>query len=271
MLKRWTALLCLGLLVFSTASGQNKALKLVLVTNADTANYSFSDEKAEAAFESALRQKLIEGGHTVLDASQLASNQERTLVTRIFQGDVQTALTLANTLKIDAIVASRVGSSEIAQQQVAFVRAYAYRAFGDVRVILASNAQIIATATPNATGTGTSQGDAQFNAFKVAGESSGGSVTPQLKKLAENPQAVSIDLTVTGIKSFGDANLLIAELGKQSNVKSAERRSFSSGVLTIDIQFLGKVDDFAATLENLSLVKLEVTAVNGFTVEAKVK
>jgi hypothetical protein len=270
MLKRVLTFVLLALCLMPTAASQGKALRVVFVTSADT-RYGITDERAEAAFEGALRKQFIAAGHTVLDASQLANNQERTLAARIFQGDASSAITLATSLKVDAIVASRVGSSQLAQQQIGFVRAYAYRATGDVRVILASTAQIVASATADATGTGASEGDAQFSAFGLAGEGVGRGLVDQLKRVSSTAQSVSIELTVTGVRSFGDANLLLAEIGKQPGVNAAERRTFSSGVLVADVQFTGKVDDFAALLEGLSLVKLEVTGVSGMTVEAKVR
>jgi hypothetical protein len=225
--------------------------------------------ESASQYESTLRQALIQAGFTILDQSQLQRVADRQLLTRIIQGDLLSAVTLATNFRSDAVVVSRVDTTRVLCTRVSIVNVCTHRALGDVKVILASTGQIVSSLSPQITGTGTSDRDAQIASLRALGEQAGRELATSITNLGQGSSRIT--LTVTGLQGFSDAAVLIREISTLQGVASAQRRSFANGVLEADINFTGLIDNLAAMLEGLSLIRLEITEVSGQAVEARVR
>lgn len=255
--------LLLATLILGMALGQGPKT-LVLVSQGE----HWWDEEA-GLYEAALREELLQGGFRVLDAAQVQRVADRQLLTRLVQGDALAAITLATNFKADALVVSRVFTSRVLATRTNVATFYTYKATADVRLVMASTGQVVGSWGPSQTGTGTSEREAAFAALRNLGRQVGQELRKQ--NFSASGASPVVRLTVTGLKGFTDASVLLRELGAQKGVVSAERKSFANGVLEAEVVFQGSVDELAALLESLQLLPLEITEVSGFAIEARVR
>jgi len=248
---------------------QAKTLRVIVLVNED--HYNWQGGKMSST-STGVEQMLLSQKFTVLDMGQLDLVKNRDLISNVLDGDLKSAITLALNFDADAVIVGQGTATPALTLNFGLFKAEAYNGVANLRAILASTGQVIASVSGQATSTGLSGVEGERAAKKAAGEDAGKKIASELQKQLAGAGSVGLTkVTIKGLTGFTDALTIVKELAAQKGVISAERRNFAGGVLEIDIKADFSADEIAALLESLTLTKISVSGVNNNAIEAKIK
>lgn len=215
--------------------------------------------------EAAVIQNLRNAGFKyVLDARQLRRIENNKLWRAVFDGDFETAKTLATTEQLDYIIVGEATCQYVGDLYGSGVKSS--RANISAKALKVDTGEIVAAQDFQASAVDITPAISAKKALSSAGDKVGAYMVSQLMQYASDPNK-PMSITIRRA-SFQKLNILQNALKTIPGVKSVILRSYNGGIAQIDVTYPGSPQVLADTMKNAEGVSLDILNISNSTVEA---
>lgn len=229
------------------------------------------NEVSISVSESELTNAFTEAGYRVVEKAEVKNIRSLPSTRAAMEGDINAIAAIGKDMGVDVVVAGKANSNFNTDRGLGgFV---SYRATITAKAIKTDSSEVLFSVTnKNSGGADLVRNNAARTALQKATKLVAEEMVPGITKaLSEKAQ---VQITLMGIESYNELAELNKYIRRMTGVKDAYVRSYEveTGEASIDLNLrYGNAQQIASYLSNIKKFPIEVTAITGNVIQAKMK
>jgi len=252
-----------GLMIKGTTI-QNPRIMVLISESIDDAEAPISTSESE------ISNHFMSTGYRVVENAEVKHIRALPEAKAAMEGDIDAVTKIGKDNKVDVIVIGKAYANFNTDKGLGgFI---SYRATITAKVVKIDSSEVLYTASKSGAGVDLTKQNAAKASLTKIGELLSEEMVPDVTQaLNEKAQA---QLTISNIPDWNKLSILNKNIQSMQGVSSTYIRSYESdtGVASIDVNLrYGNASQIASYLSNIKVLPIEIIAVTGNVIEAKVK